>query len=99
MSTPTTAAAALPILLTAGYQKSEANRSTSAVAESTEQFSRFSQKAKSSSDLLQNVFTWSYKRSCRRYFAITKTMAEPDPVVLLLRIFTMKVNLRDFQKS
>ncbi len=31
-------------------------------------------------DLLLDVFTWAYKRSCQRYLAITKTVAEPDPL-------------------
>ena len=30
-------------------------------------------------DLLRDVFTWAYERSCQRYLAITQTMAEPDP--------------------
>jgi hypothetical protein len=33
-------------------------------------------------DLLRDVFSWAYERSCQRYFAITQTMAEPG----LLRI-------------
>jgi len=30
-------------------------------------------------DLLRDVFTWAYERSCQRYLAITQTMADPDP--------------------
>jgi len=30
-------------------------------------------------DLLRDVFTWAYERSCQRYLAITKSMGEPDP--------------------
>ena len=30
-------------------------------------------------DLLRDVFSWAYERSCQRYLAITQTMAEPDP--------------------
>ena len=31
-------------------------------------------------DLLRDVFSWAYERSCQRYLAITQTMAEPDPL-------------------
>jgi hypothetical protein len=31
-------------------------------------------------DLLRDVFTWAYERSCQRYLAITQTMADPDPL-------------------
>lgn len=30
-------------------------------------------------DLLRDVFTWAYERSCQRYLAITQTVADPDP--------------------
>ena len=30
-------------------------------------------------DLLRDVFTWAYERSCQRYLAITQTMADPEP--------------------
>ena len=30
-------------------------------------------------DLLRDVFTWAYERSCQRYLAITQTMADPNP--------------------
>jgi Fic family protein len=30
-------------------------------------------------DLLRDVFTWAYERSCQRYLAITQTMVAPDP--------------------
>ena len=31
-------------------------------------------------DLLRDVFTWAYERSCQRYLAITQNVAEPDPL-------------------
>jgi hypothetical protein len=36
-------------------------------------------------DLLCDVFTWAYERSCQRYLAITQTMAEPDPLRIKYR--------------
>jgi hypothetical protein len=30
-------------------------------------------------DLLRDVFTWAYERSCQRYLAVTQIMADPDP--------------------
>ncbi|MCP4603950.1 MAG: Fic family protein [Proteobacteria bacterium] len=36
-------------------------------------------------DLLRDVFVWAYERSCQRYLAITKTMAEPDPLRIRYR--------------
>jgi hypothetical protein len=36
-------------------------------------------------DLLRDVFTWAYERSCQRYLAITQTMAEPDPLRIRYR--------------
>jgi Fic family protein len=36
-------------------------------------------------DLLRDVFTWAYERSCQRYLAITQTMAEPDPLRIQYR--------------
>ena len=30
-------------------------------------------------DLLRDVFSWAYERSCQRYLAITKTVIEPNP--------------------
>jgi hypothetical protein len=36
-------------------------------------------------DLLRDVFTWAYERSCQRYLAITQTMAEPDPMRIRYR--------------
>jgi len=30
-------------------------------------------------DLLRDVFTWAYERSCQHYMAITQTMVDPDP--------------------
>jgi len=29
-------------------------------------------------ELLRDVFTWAYERSCQRYLAITQTLAEPE---------------------
>ena len=31
-------------------------------------------------ELLQDVFVWAFERSCQRYLAITKTLAQPDPL-------------------
>ncbi len=36
-------------------------------------------------DLLRDVFTWAYERSCQRYLAVTQTMAEPDPMRIRYR--------------
>jgi hypothetical protein len=36
-------------------------------------------------DLLLDVFTWAYERSCQRYLAITQTMAAPDPLHIRYR--------------
>jgi len=36
-------------------------------------------------DLLRDVFTWAYERSCQRYLVITQTMAEPDPLRIRYR--------------
>ena len=36
-------------------------------------------------DLLRDVFTWAYERSCQRYMAITQTMAYPDPLHIRYR--------------
>jgi hypothetical protein len=36
-------------------------------------------------DLLRDVFTWAYERSCQRYLAITQTTAEPDPLRIRYR--------------
>ncbi|MCP4183420.1 MAG: Fic family protein, partial [Hyphomicrobiales bacterium] len=36
-------------------------------------------------DLLRDVFSWAYERSCQRYLAITLTMAEPDPLRIRYR--------------
>ncbi|PID72281.1 MAG: cell filamentation protein Fic [Desulfobulbus propionicus] len=36
-------------------------------------------------DLLRDVFTWAYERSCQRYLAITQTVAEPDPLRIRYR--------------
>ena len=36
-------------------------------------------------NLLRDVFVWAYERSCQRYLAITKTMAEPDPLRIQYR--------------
>jgi hypothetical protein len=36
-------------------------------------------------DLLCDVFTWAYERSCQRYLAITQTIAEPDPLRIKYR--------------
>jgi hypothetical protein len=36
-------------------------------------------------DLLRDVFIWAYERSCQRYLAISKNMAEPDPLRLRYR--------------
>lgn len=36
-------------------------------------------------DLLRDVFTWEYERSCQRYLAITQNVAEPDPLRIRYR--------------
>ena len=36
-------------------------------------------------DLLMDVFIWAYERSCQQYLAITKTVAEPDPLRIRYR--------------
>lgn len=36
-------------------------------------------------DLLADVFVWAYERSCQRYIALKKTIAEPDPFRLRYR--------------
>ncbi len=36
-------------------------------------------------ELLRDVFTWAYERSCRRYAAIKQTVVEPDPLRLRFR--------------
>ena len=36
-------------------------------------------------DLLRDVFTWAYERSCQHYLAITQTMAEPNPLRIRYR--------------
>ncbi|MCP4200269.1 MAG: Fic family protein [bacterium] len=36
-------------------------------------------------DLLRDVFSWAYERSCQRYLAITETMVEPDPLRIRYR--------------
>ncbi len=45
-------------------------------------------------DLLRDVFTWAYERSCQRYLAITRTMVEPDPLRIQYReVFIQAVQL------
>ncbi len=36
-------------------------------------------------DLLLDVFTWAYERSCQRYLAISKTVPEPNPLRIRYR--------------
>lgn len=36
-------------------------------------------------ELLRDVFTWAYERSCQRYLAITQSMVEPDPLKIKYR--------------
>ena len=36
-------------------------------------------------DLLRDVFTWAYERSCQCYLAITKSMGVPDPLRIRYR--------------
>jgi hypothetical protein len=36
-------------------------------------------------ELLQDVFVWAFERSCQRYLAITKTLAQPDPLKIRYR--------------
>ncbi len=36
-------------------------------------------------DLLMDVFIWAYERSCQQYLAITKKVAEPDPLRIRYR--------------
>ncbi len=42
-------------------------------------------------ELLRDVFSWAYERSCQRYAAIKETVAEPDPIRLKYRrqLFTL----------
>lgn len=42
-------------------------------------------------DLLRDVFTWAYERSCQRYLAITQTMADPDPLYIHYRAALIQV--------
>lgn len=37
-------------------------------------------------DLLRDVFTWAYQRSCARYSAIRQSLGEPDPFRLQYRL-------------
>jgi hypothetical protein len=51
-------------------------------------------------DLLRDMFIWAYERSCQRYLAITKTMAEPDPLRIRYRealILTVQAIVRGRQ--
>ncbi|MBW2370672.1 MAG: Fic family protein [Deltaproteobacteria bacterium] len=53
-------------------------------------------------DLLRDVFTWAYERSCQRYLAITKTVAEPDPIRIRYRealILAVQTIVRGRQES
>ena len=36
-------------------------------------------------ELLRDVFTWAYERSCQRYLAIVQTMIEPSPLKIKYR--------------
>lgn len=36
-------------------------------------------------DILREVYTWAYERSCQRYAGIVQSMAEPDPLRLKYR--------------
>jgi hypothetical protein len=36
-------------------------------------------------DLLRDVFTWAYERSCQRYLAITQNVSDPDPLRIRYR--------------
>ncbi|SLM30284.1 Filamentation induced by cAMP protein Fic [Desulfamplus magnetovallimortis] len=36
-------------------------------------------------DLLVDLYTWAYERSCQRYLSITQTMKEPDPLRIRYR--------------
>ncbi len=36
-------------------------------------------------ELLQDVFVWAFERSCQRYLAITKNLAQPDPLKIRYR--------------
>lgn len=36
-------------------------------------------------DLLRDVFTWAYERSCQKYLAIAQNVAEPDPLRIRYR--------------
>ena len=42
-------------------------------------------------DLLLDVFSWAYERSCQLYLAITQTMAEPDPLRIRYREESIQV--------
>jgi hypothetical protein len=42
-------------------------------------------------DLLRDVFIWAYERSCQRYLAVTKTMADPDPLRIRYRETLIRV--------
>ncbi len=49
-------------------------------------------------DLLLDVFTWAYERSCQRYLAITKTVVEPNPLRIRYRealILAVQTIIRD----
>lgn len=52
-------------------------------------------------DLLRDLFIWAYERSCQRYLAISKTMAEPDPLRIRYRealIVTVQAIVRGHRK-
>ena len=36
-------------------------------------------------DLLRDVFTWAYGRSCQRFLAITRNVSDPDPLRIRYR--------------
>ena len=42
-------------------------------------------------DLLMDLYTWAYERSCQRYLSITQTVKEPDPLRIRYRIPLIRV--------
>lgn len=42
-------------------------------------------------DILREVYTWAYERSCQRYAGIVQSMAEPDPLRLRYRDIIVSV--------
>ena len=45
-------------------------------------------------DLLREVFTWAYRRSCGRYATVRQTLREPDPVHVKYRLYVIEAIAR-----